>query len=89
MLKIFVGIMFLMCLGMLIGVNIVPKGNFIAAPALTMFFFIPIVVLQLLIVLTVFGAKREQINGKLACLVSIGATSICLYLFINYLVNNH
>ena len=71
-------------------INVIPRGNFIGAPTLTIFVYTPILFFQILIVALMWALKKingKEILLKLALYISISIFIFFIFLFIYYLVN--
>lgn len=65
-----------------IAINLIPRNNFIAAPALTIMLYIPLMIVQLLLLIKIW--KREK-KVKWRFYFSLAIMLIFLYVFYHFL----
>jgi hypothetical protein len=66
-------------------INAIPRGNFIGAPAITLFVYIPLLVVQLLILINVWLGTNKGRVMRVSFWSSLFITIIFAYLLYDYL----
>lgn len=84
--RIYVTLFFLLCVAIIVSINLVPRGNFIGAPFITLYIYTPLMVLQLFLLVQVWVVEKvAQRALKLSFYASLIITLVFIYLLYDYL----
>jgi len=54
----------LICVTMLVSINLIPRGNFISAPAITLFIYLPLIIVQVVLLIQIWTIDKTEIRAK-------------------------
>jgi len=61
--RISVSIFTFICVGLLVLINLIPKGNFVSAPAISLLIYSPLIIVQFFILVQVWILEKNAIKG--------------------------
>ena len=51
----------LICIIVLIAINLIPRGNFHAAPAITLYLYFPLIIVQIILMIQIWNSEKKKI----------------------------
>lgn len=76
----------LICVLILIAINVIPRGNFMTGPAITILIYAPLILVQIFILVHVWIVEKSAIRAlRWSFYFSLTITLIFFWLFIHYL----
>jgi hypothetical protein len=76
----------LICVNILVSINLIPRGNFISAPVITLFNYVPLIIVQVVLLIQIWAVeKAEKRAMNLIFYSSLLITLIFIYLFYHFL----
>jgi len=81
-------ILFIVSVILIVIINVIPRGNFISAPAITLMIYLPLIILQGYILIQVLSSKNTiTLPLKIGFWVNLFISLVIIYFFINFLLN--
>lgn len=85
--RILVSIFVLICLAILILINVIPRGNFLAAPIITLFIYAPFIIIQIFLLIQIWSIKNiENKFLKINFYISFVITLFFIFFFVRFLL---
>jgi heme O synthase-like polyprenyltransferase len=86
--RIWATLFVLICVVALVAINLIPRGNFITAPAITLFVYAPLMIVQIVLLIQIWTTDETEIRARnwffYSCLL---ITLIFIYFFYHFLKN--
>jgi hypothetical protein len=84
--RIWVTIFAFICLTLLVLINLIPRGNFIGAPAISIFVYSPLLLVELFFLIRLWIWKQITVKALNSIFYfSLAIAIIFVYLFVDYL----
>lgn len=83
--RIIITLLFIVCVAICLAINYIPRGNFIGAPIITLYVYIPLLIVQIILLINVWQAKNKEKIMKKSLLISLLITTIFIYFLYDYL----
>ena len=82
----FVSVLFAIAILAMVLINVIPKGNFISGPIITLFVYFPLNLFNIFILIRVWRADKYNTKALNFCFYSsLSITIIIIYFFVNFL----
>jgi len=80
-------LLWVICITILFLINLIPRGNFLSAPVISLFIYFPLIVVQFLILINVwFNKNISKKSIKIYFFLNLIICLIFIFLFVNFLI---
>ena len=80
-------LLWVICITILFLINLIPRGNFLSAPVISLFIYFPLIVVQFLILINVwFNKNITKKSIKIYFFLNLIICLIFIFLFVNFLI---
>ena len=80
-------LLWVVCIIILYLINLIPRGNFLSAPVISLFIYFPLIVVQFLILINVwFNKNISKKSIKIYFFLNLIICLIFIFLFVNFLI---
>ena len=76
-----------LCIALLISINLIPRGNFIAAAAITMLIYLPLLIIQISLMAVLLVVEKTAIRViNVSFYLGFFITLVFIYFFCNFIM---